>query len=264
MRTRYLASDLDGTLIPPALDAERRGEIAVFASAAGRRALRLVYITGRHLPLALEGIRAAGLPWPDRIFCDVGTSLYGRERGTYVLDMPFRHTMTEALGMAAMPRIRGLLSAVAGLELQEEAKQAEFKLSYYLRGPDRSDTAQEVRDRLLPLDTRVAIISSEDPVTGAGLMDILPHAAGKRQALGWLCHSLGLEPADVLCAGDSGNDRDALTSGHPAVLVGNAPDSLRAELAEEVRTTGVEGRLYFARAPFAAGVIEGCRHFGFL
>ncbi len=264
MRTRYLASDLDGTLIAPVPDAGTRRDVARFAALTAEAGLGLAYVTGRHAELALEGIRAAGLPWPSRIFSDVGTCLHVREGDEYVLDLSFRRAMTEALGAASMPEIRRVLGGVPGLELQEAAKQAEFKLSYYLRGANRARAADELGRRLAPLETRVAVISSEDPVTGDGLVDILPQSAGKRQALAWLCRTLGLDAADVLFAGDSGNDRDALLSGHPAVLVGNAPDELRTLLAREARAAGLEANLYLAREPFAAGVLEGCRHFDFL
>jgi len=264
MPHRYLASDLDGTLIPPILDAERAREIAVFGRCAAEERLGLAYVTGRHAELAIEGIAAAGLPYPERLFCDVGTSLYVREGESYALDAAFRHAMTEALGLASMPEIRHLLDDVSGLVRQEDAKQAEFKLSYYVRGSDRERTEADLRTRLAPLEARLRVVSSVDPVTGDGLVDVLPRAAGKRRALDWLCRTLDLDMADVLYAGDSGNDHDALLSGHPAVLVGNAPDDLRDQLVREARAAGLEGRLYVARESFAAGVLEGCRHFGFL
>jgi HAD superfamily hydrolase (TIGR01484 family) len=264
MPPRYLASDLDGTLIPPVLDADRRRDIDEFTRRTEAGGLDLTYVTGRHLALATDGIGAAGLPWPARIFCDVGTSLHVRAGDGYVRDEAFRHAMAATLGETLMAGVRRLLDDVEGLALQEPSKQAEFKLSYYVRGPAREAAGREVRRRLAPVRHRIEIISSEDPASGDGLLDLLPEAAGKRHALDWLCRTSGLAREDVLFAGDSGNDRDALLSGHPAVLVGNAPDSLRTDLARVAGHAGLGDRLYFARAPFAAGVVEGAEHFGFL
>jgi len=264
MPNRYLASDLDGTLIPPVIDADRAREISLFGACAAEARLGLAYITGRHAELAIAGIELSGLPFPDRIFCDVGTSLYVRDSQSYVLDEAFRHAMTETLGMATMPEIRRLLRGIDGLVEQEADKQAEFKLSYYVRGAERGRTQRALARCLEPLAARVTIITSDDPVTGDGLVDILPKTAGKRRALEWLGNTVGLDRDAILFAGDSGNDRDAMLSGHPAVLVGNAPDELRADLIEAAERTGLADRLYCARAHFAAGVLEGCRHFGFL
>lgn len=264
MPSRVLASDLDGTLIPPVLDEERREEIARFDREAGRVPLRLAYITGRHPEFALAGIRDAGLALPAWLFADVGTSLHVPDDTEYSRDPEFRLAMVDALGPASFDEVRRRLAGLAGLELQEAAKQAEFKLSYYVRGRDAADMVPAALARVGTLAARLRLVVSRDPITGDGLLDVLPAESGKRFALGWLRRAAAIDTADVLFAGDSGNDRDALLSGHPAVLVGNAPASLRDSLRREAREVGLEDRVYFARAHFAAGVLEGCRHFGFL
>jgi len=264
MPSRVIASDLDGTLIPPELDEARRRDIARFGRAAAGRALRLAYVTGRHAPLALAGIREAGLPPPAWLFADVGTSLHVPDGPAYAEDPEFHRAMIDALGLASFDEIRRRLAGLAGLELQDAAKQAEFKLSYDVRGRDPADVVPAARARVGALAGRLTFVASRDPITGHGLLDVLPADSGKRFALEWLRRAAGLDAPDVLFAGDSGNDRDALLSGHPAVLVGNAPGPLREALRREARETGVEDRVYFARASFAAGVLEGCRHFGFL
>jgi len=57
-------------------------------------------------------------------------------------------------------------------------------------------------------------------------------------------------------AGDSGNDRDMLTGATPAIVVGNHAQEL-ADLAEQPD-------IYFARAPHAAGILEGLEARGWL
>jgi hydroxymethylpyrimidine pyrophosphatase-like HAD family hydrolase len=66
---------------------------------------------------------------------------------------------------------------------------------------------------------------------------------------------------DVVFAGDSGNDTDALLSGVRSVLVGNAPDTLRSEVRASAENRGLLDRVYFASSHFAAGVVEGLHHF---
>lgn len=58
-------------------------------------------------------------------------------------------------------------------------------------------------------------------------VDILPPNAGKGEALSFLLREKGWEKANVLIAGDSGNDRDMITMGYPAVVVGNCQDELK-------------------------------------
>ncbi|HUF46409.1 MAG TPA: HAD-IIB family hydrolase [Vicinamibacterales bacterium] len=264
MTPRQIASDLDGTLIPPGPHAAHDDALAVMADAAARGRIELAYITGRHLSLALEGITTAGLPLPARLFCDVGTSLHHRVGDEYVQDEAFRAAMRDAFGATAPGELRERLRSIADLEPQADDRQAEFKLSFVVRAGPLEPVVASVRTCLGAEAAQVTMVSSHDPLTGVGLVDILPRASGKRRALDWLTGSLALGQGDVLFAGDSGNDRDALLSGHPAVLVGNAPEALRADLTAAAREAGLAERLYCAEGPFAVGVVEGARFFKFI
>jgi hypothetical protein len=53
-----------------------------------------------------------------------------------------------------------------------------------------------------------------------------------------------------------------MLDGYRVIVVGNAPASLKSTLREEATKRGILGRLYFAEAPYAGGVLEGCRHWG--
>ena len=100
--------------------------------------LLLAYVTGRHLSLAQAGIEELGLPSPDLFVCDVGTSVYRRTNGGYEPDSEYRQAMRAAFGGLVGDDIRVAIGTVAGMELQEEDKQAEFKVSYYTRAAGRS------------------------------------------------------------------------------------------------------------------------------
>jgi sucrose-phosphate synthase len=86
-------------------------------------------------------------------------------------------------------------------------------------------------------------------------MDVLPVRASPGLALRFLEFKLDLAPERTLVAGDSGNDADMLTGNTLGVVVANhAPE------IEHLRTAP---RVYFARAPYAAGVLEGIDHYDF-
>jgi len=107
-------------------------------------------------------------------------------------------------------------------------------------------------------------VSARRVLLCTGLIDVLPGATGKDATLRYMSDHLGLSFDDVLFAGDSGNDRAALLSGWLGILVGNAEASFALELASAARAAGLGDRLFLATKPGAAGVLEGCRHFGFL
>lgn len=255
-----LASDLDGTLIPdgggPHAAASRfRTCVARFPR------LGLAYVTGRHFELALEGIRAARLPLPRFLVCDVGTSLRERVDGAWEFDHGYRERMREAAGDAEAAGIDTRLADLPGLALQEDEKQAEFKRSFYFDpGLAEDDVESRARERLEGWPVRVVV--SREEATGRGLLDVLPEGVAKDTAVRWLIDRFGLAPDRVLFAGDSGNDLVALLAGWNAVLVGNAPDAVRRRVREEAKRRGLAERVLLAEGPVVQGVLEGCAHFG--
>jgi hydroxymethylpyrimidine pyrophosphatase-like HAD family hydrolase len=262
------------------LEPDRLEEIRAFrtavATAVSSTAFRLAYVTGRHLSLAIEGIGAYDLPRPDVLVCDVGTSVYvasdetrpspdGVLGGTpYVRDDGYRMRMRAAFGPVRASELRDMLRDIDMLELQEPEKQAEFKISLYTP-LDRMDEARGAVDALLrKLERSLKTIWSVDPITGQGLLDVLPQGVAKHTALAYLRERGGYDRDEVVYAGDSGNDFDALLSGHPSIVVANAANTLKETLREEGATRRMLDRIYFADRPYAAGVLEGCRHFGAL
>ena len=85
-------------------------------------------------------------------------------------------------------------------------------------------------------------------------LDVLPTRAGKGRAVRFVSEALTLPLNRIVVAGDSGNDTDMLLCGANAVVVGN----YSAELGEIVTRPD----LYVAQANYAAGVLEGLRHYG--
>jgi HAD superfamily hydrolase (TIGR01484 family) len=263
--TRYLlASDLDGTLIPLERDAQRLREVAELIDAfEASEELMLAYVTGRHLLLAQEGIEEFGLPSPDWFVCDVGTSVYQRTGGGYEPDPEYRRAMRALLGGLAGDDVRAAIGAMDGLELQEEEKQAEFKVSYYTRGRPEP-FVEAVQSRLDAARARVNLVVSHDPVSGRGLLDVLPTGVAKDYAVRYLHDASGVDEDHLVYAGDSGNDRAAMLTGYRVIVVGNADEDLKKDLGIESVAQGIAERIYFAEHPYARGVLEGLRYFGAL
>jgi len=221
----------------------------------------LAYVTGRDRALAMRGIDETGLPKPDFLVCDVGTSLYRRTNGSYRLDPSYQQAMVDAFGGLGGEDVRRAVGTIEGLELQEADKQGEFKVSYYVDG--RPETVLEhVQERLEPVGASVNLIASYDAVAQRGLLDILPARIAKDYAVQYLRDHTGIAEQHVVFAGDSGNDLAAMLSGVQAVVVANAEESLKTELRNRAATLGILERIYFAEATHARGVLEGCKHFG--
>lgn len=260
---RLLASDLDGTLIPPDESPDRMQELEDLRRTVEVMDLALAYVTGRHLSSALRGIERFGLPRPNALACDVGARVYWCRDGTYEPDEEYEDTLRASPGFVAAERIRAALADLAPLRLQEPESQHDFKVSYYVDEPPSPALLEEIRARLAN-EGRVRVVASHDPGSGDGdgFLDLLPERAGKANAVRHVTGKLGMTEEDVVFAGDSGNDKDALLSGVRAVLVGNAPDTLRAEVRNSAESQGLRHRVFFASSHFAAGVVEGLRHFG--
>lgn len=259
-----LASDLDGTLIPLERDANRLREVEELVHAIeSTPTLRLAYVTGRHLSLARDGIVEVGLPLPDWFVCDVGTSVYRRSGDRFELDPTYRAQMSAAFGGLSGEEVRTAVGDVEGIELQEDEKQAEFKISYYTRGR-HEPFVPDVLARLEAAGAKVNLVSSFDPVSGRGLLDVLPAGVAKDYAVRYLHECSGVERDQLVYAGDSGNDRAAMLAGYRVIVVGNADSALKEDLVSESASRGLGAQIYFASHPYARGVLEGLRHFGFV
>ena len=134
-------------------------------------------------------------------------------------------------------------------------------MSYYTARRLPTEVVDEVERRVAALG-RARMVVSLDERSDRGLLDVLPDGVGKATAVAYLRDRLDLAEEALVFAGDSGNDRDALLLPCPSIVVANAPASLKADLQAEADGAGTGDRLYFARSPFASGVVEGLRHFG--
>jgi sucrose-6F-phosphate phosphohydrolase len=246
-----IASDVDGTLTGDRSALERLGARLKERRAAGE--VFLILSTGRRLEQVCEGFAAEGLPEPDAVVCQVGTEIYlpplSRESaslGAWRDRLLAEYSRAEALSF---------LEGIDGLVMQPEEFNTPLKTSCYLDGcPDPEAAASSVCTRVTPHADRYQVVWS----SGRDL-DILPAASGKGKAIRFLIEHQGLDPQQVLVAGDTGNDATMFEEFARGIVVANAQPEL-ISLASSLGDAGV----YRARQPYAAGVEEGLEHFGVL
>ena len=261
-----LCSDLDRTLIPNGPQPESPEARPLLRAFAALPETRVAYVSGRHKALIQQAIEEWELPVPDYAIGDVGTTLYRIEEGKWQPWQAWEEEIAPDWAGRTGPELAEGLADLPRLRLQEEEKQNRFKLSWYLPlEVNHRPLIDEVDRRLRALGVKANLIWSIDEPENTGLLDILPASANKLHAIRFLIRQLGLPEERTLFSGDSGNDLDALTSGLPAILVGNAAEEIRDEA---LRAAPNRDRLYLARGGYremnghyAAGVLEGIAHF---
>lgn len=276
-----LATDLDGTLIPltatpnepsratsrgnSLADCPQRQALTTLRRLADADELEIIFVTGRHHESVMSVMNAEGLPSPRWIICDVGTTLlYRADHRPYLPSQSYVNHLDAIVGRFDTGQLAQALAGIDGLVLQEAEKQGRHKLSFYCH-PNRIDTQiARIELKLVEIAAPYRIVSSVDPFNGDGLIDLLPLGTDKSSALTWWAEHSGYETSRIVYAGDSGNDYAALTAGFRAILVGNADRNLARRVFEHHRQSGTEDRLYLARTPATAGVLEGCIRFGMI
>ncbi|HEX7041056.1 MAG TPA: HAD-IIB family hydrolase [Trueperaceae bacterium] len=245
---RALVSDVDGTLLDggrPCDDAAALGSALVAADAA------LVLCSGRGLRLSLvaaDALAAAGLPWPSALVCGVGSEVHAWDGTGFVRDEAWRERLA-ASGFSA-DDVREALSGVRGLRLQPADAQGEHKVSYLV---EDGAAVEEAARALAARGSPARLVHS-----AGRYLDVLPRPASKGGALLWLVERYGLEPEDVVAAGDSGNDRELLVAAADAGMVAVLVANHEPELSDLRSYPGVLA----AARPFCAGVAEGLARAG--
>ncbi len=231
---RLLVADLDGTLLGD------DGALVDFGAwLAPRRAEhRLVYASGRLLPSVRAAIRQTPLPRPDATITGVGTEVHDAD------GRPWPGWLQRLGDWDAAPARRAL-EPVSWLWPQEAVHQTRFKASYDVPGLG-ADARAELERRLHDAGIAAALVYSGDLH-----LDILPPAAGKGRAASFLADAWSIASEDVLAFGDLGNDLELLSSGFRGTIVANALPELRLAVGADV---------YRSPRPYAAGVLDGIRH----
>lgn len=264
---RMLVSDLDGTLI-----GSDRGHAAALARfrdfVRAHGDLTLAYVTGRAFAHAVDGIGAAGLPWPDHLGTSVGTELRAntgsRENPRWEFDRSFHDRLAARVGAHPLQQADSIVLAHRGTRLQPAEQQSDLKRSFFVEAAvDLGALTDALMEELQSAGFGCTPMQSVDPATGQGLLDLLPEGVSKATAIDVLRERNAFEPETIVFAGDSGNDIAGLKGRWHGILVGNAPEELR----EALRSSGRDPawpRVVLAEGHVIEGVLEGLAELGWL
>lgn len=266
VRPLVLASDLDGTFAHG--DAALRTRLVEWLRA--RPAATLVYVTGRTPAAAADLAERVGLPEPDVLIADVGTSVLrglGPDRIGEVEDeldalWPGSDVVRERL-------------APLGDRLVPQDVRAPRRVSWWIEPVRRRRAASADAFAAAPpddpsLDPEAAALAEavaadaaralaglavDVLVSGNVFLDVLPRGVHKGSTLRRVLAWLGVPEDACVVAGDSLNDMGLFEIGFRGIAVGNCEPGLRLRLA------GME-HVYMARGEGVAGIVEGLRHHG--
>jgi len=238
---RLIITDLDNTLTG---DSEALAEFSDLLRAHADH-VGFGIATGRRIDDARQLIEELGLPTPDLLSTSVGTELRYGEKLTPDL------SWEKQIAFQWKPvEVRKVLADVEGIYPQSDKEQSQFKVSYKI-DPQVAPKLGKIKRILRETGLRVkAVLSLEI------YLDIIPVRGGDELSIRHLLYKWGLNPEQVLVAGDSGNDEGMLKGRTLGVVVGNYSSEL-----EKLRKLP---RIYFAEATHARGIIEGVNYYNFL
>jgi HAD superfamily hydrolase (TIGR01484 family) len=210
-----LATDLDGTF----LGGDQEGRLRLYQLIAAHPGIDLVFVTGRGLEHVLPLLADPTIPQPDYIISDVGATVVHGATQQPVLALqepidqlwPGEHVVAEALA-----RFK---------ELQRQEVPQERRCSYFC---EEHHIDEAVRRSVAELGC--------DLLFSAGkYFDVLPKGVNKGRTLTRLVAHLGLDPEEVMVAGDTLNDLSMYEQGFKGVCVGDSEEGLLLATQEPAR-----------------------------
>lgn len=237
----FIISDIDDTLIG---DRKALDEFLTYVNKTGRD-FSFGIATGRQLDYAINVLDEWKVPPPDVLITAVGTEIY------YGPNLLKDTGWKKHINYRWEPeRLKTVLSIGHGLELQPKEQQSQFKVSYFIT--ETFDKQKSVRSQIAKRLREEHLLANI--IAHNNSLDILPIRASKGLAIRYLAYRWGLPLKNFLVAGDSGNDEEMLKDETLAVVVGNYSPELDKLKGRE--------NIFFAKAHYANGIIEGIKHFG--
>jgi HAD superfamily hydrolase (TIGR01484 family) len=233
-----LATDLDGTFLGGTKEDRSRFYEWIEAH---RDRVGLIFVTGRDPGFITEMTRSRGVPRPDFVVGDVGTTIAEVEADHELAPIETLEAEISSAWRNSGERVRNALADVSGLTLQRTSFR--YRVSYDLKGEHFDDRALAIVNRL-GLD---ALISDNR------YFDVLPKGISKGPSLLRLLSHLGVSHHRTLVAGDTLNDLSMLSLGLPAVAVGNSEPALVQKLE------GLD-HVILAEGEGVAGIAEAIAH----
>jgi HAD superfamily hydrolase (TIGR01484 family) len=221
-----LATDLDGTFLGGS-DEERARFYRWIEN--NRDRVGLIFVTGRDPGYVSHLTRKEGVPRPDYVVGDVGTTI--AEMGADHLLSPIAalEADIEDLWGDATAKVQATLHRFPGLKLQSTGFR--YRMSYDM-DPTRFDAAAITAVEDMGLD---ALVSDNR------FFDVLPKGVSKGPSLLRLLMHLSVDNRRTLVAGDTLNDLSMLEMGLPAVAVGGSEPALTEKLSGKDHVHLAEG-----------------------
>jgi sucrose-6-phosphatase len=241
-----LITDLDNTLVGN-LEALNLLNDRLM-EARQQQEILLVYSTGRSLTSYRHLCTTTPLLTPDVLITSVGTEIY--RSGQALADAEWSTQLQQNWDRSLVQQVA---SQFKSLNPQPEPEQRPFKVSYFLDVDMAESVMAEVAEALRSQGLSCQLIYS-----GGKDLDILPEGADKGKAMQFVQAQYEIGDTHTVACGDSGNDI-ALFGKNKGIIVGNAQSELLSWHAQNLAA-----HRYLATAQYAAGMLEGLMHFGFL
>ena len=202
--------------------------------------------TGRTIDSAKQVLLENDFILPDIIISSVGSEIYYRSKDQYVYGTGWEAHISQHWKREFTAR---LLKQFDFITCQDAEAQRKFKISFNLLREDAD--INSIRELLIKNKIKANLIISHD-----SFLDVLPVRASKGRAVRYLSYRWNIPHDSILVAGDSGNDADMLIGELLGVVVGKH--------ARELDKLRGRRKIYFAKNPYAAGIIEGINYYNFL
>lgn len=233
-KTVVLATDLDGTFLG---GSEASRERLYGWIEQNRENVGLIFVTGRDPGFIRDLTRKSGVPRPDYVVGDVGTTIASVDVDHMLNPIEELEAEIASAWADAGARVQAALHQKKGLRLQSTGFR--YRASYDM-DPDLFDKSA--------LDV-VADLGLDALVSDNRYFDVLPKGVSKGPSLLRLLTHLNVPNERCLVAGDTLNDLSMLELGLPAVAVGNSEPAL-------VEALKGQKHVHFASGEGAAGIAE--------
>jgi sucrose-phosphate synthase len=243
LHSRAIFSDIDLNLVgdPAALKS------FTMIISEHRKTTTFGITTGRRLDSALSALKKHDIPMPDVLITSLGTEIY------YAPKLTPSSNWSDHIDHLWNPKaLIRILADMPGLVPQSSQQQSYFKISYHYN-PEHPDapSIEEINSILRHEEQTVNVIYSFGQY-----LDIVPIRASKGLALRYVASLWDIQLENILVAGGSGADEDIMRGNTLAVVVANRHKEELSELSEL-------DNIYFAKKPFAAGILEALDYYDF-